>query len=147
MDKLKELEIRASDLRVEINRLATSDDADLDKLGELRSEYEAVETRIAALKLVDDAAPGDGEANKTANGDGESAELEGILQRAELGAIYDAVLNQRSTDGAEAELQDHFGLAGNQVPLAMLETRAVTPAPRRDRGDGSAGCAAGICRR
>ena len=32
-------------------------------------------------------------------------------------------------DGREAEIQKHFGLGANQVPLAMLETRAVTPAP------------------
>ena len=38
-------------------------------------------------------------------------------------------MEHRSTDGREAEIQKHFGLGANQVPLAMLETRAVTPAP------------------
>ena len=49
------------------------------------------------------------------------------------------MLQKRSVDGTMAELQQHYGLDGNQVPLAMLvkkwpdndelETRAVTPAP------------------
>ena len=42
-------------------------------------------------------------------------------------------MNTGHTSGAEKEIQEHFKLNGNQVPLAMLrgepETRAVTPAP------------------
>ena len=54
-----------------------------------------------------------------------------------MGEIFDAALSKRSVDGATAEIQKHFGLDPNQIPLAMLmrsmpeelETRAVTPAP------------------
>ena len=53
-----------------------------------------------------------------------------------MGAIFGAVLEHRATAGREAELQAHFKIGANQVPLAMLrgaapdiETRAVTPAP------------------
>ena len=31
--------------------------------------------------------------------------------------------------GPLAELQQHYGLQPNQLPIALLETRAVTPAP------------------
>ena len=54
------------------------------------------------------------------------------MDRSDLGRIFGAVLEHRSiADGREHELQTEFGLAGNQIPLAMLRTehRAVTPAP------------------
>ena len=38
-------------------------------------------------------------------------------------------MEHRAVDGREKELQDHFKLAGNVIPLAMLEVRAITPAP------------------
>ena len=38
-------------------------------------------------------------------------------------------MEHRVTDGRTAELQQHYGLGWNQVPLTLLETRAVTPAP------------------
>ena len=63
----------------------------------------------------------------------------GMLDRANMGDIFDAALNKRSIEGASAELQKHYGLDVNQIPLAMLvknwpdndelETRAVTAAP------------------
>lgn len=130
MDKLKELTKRAADLRVEINKLASAEDADLDTLREKRAEYEALETRRAALLAIEGAA--DGAEPIETRDDGEGREIRAILDRAELGAIFEAALEQRSTDGAEDELQKHFGLRSNQIPIAMLrdlETRAVTPAP------------------
>ena len=65
--------------------------------------------------------------------DPEGRELRALVADASAGAIFAATLEHRATDGRTAELQQHFGLAPNQVPLAMLrsavETRAVTPAP------------------
>ncbi|MYD12206.1 MAG: phage major capsid protein [Gemmatimonadetes bacterium] len=49
--------------------------------------------------------------------------------RASLGRIVGAVLEGRETDGAERELQEEHGLTSHQVPLSLLATRAVTPAP------------------
>ena len=54
-----------------------------------------------------------------------------------VGQIFDDILNHRSTDGANHEIQDHYGLESNQLPLALLmrewpdelEARAVSPAP------------------
>ena len=50
-----------------------------------------------------------------------------------MGAIVAATVEHRATDGPTAELQQHVGLAANQIPLALLrgeaEERAVTPAP------------------
>ena len=61
--------------------------------------------------------------------DDEGRELRSLIDRANVGNIFEAALEHRSTDGAEAELQTHFGLAANAIPMALLETRAVTPAP------------------
>ena len=62
-----------------------------------------------------------------------------MVDRANVGEIFDAALSKRSVDGATKELQDHYDLEVNQVPLALLvkswpdsdkmETRAVTAAP------------------
>ena len=64
---------------------------------------------------------------------GESLELRALVDRADLGIIFQSVIEHRATSGAEKELQDHFKLPANAVPLALLrdepETRAVTPAP------------------
>ena len=64
----------------------------------------------------------------------EGKELQGLIDGASLGAIFETTLEHRSTDGREAELQQHLGLNLNQAPLALLrqlgiEHRAVTPAP------------------
>ena len=61
--------------------------------------------------------------------DGEARELRSLIDRASVGMIFEAALEHRATDGAESELQSHYRVAANAIPLAMLETRAVTPAP------------------
>ena len=61
--------------------------------------------------------------------DGEARELRSLIHRANVGAIFEATLEHRATDGVEAELQGHYRLSANAIPLALLETRAVTPAP------------------
>ena len=54
----------------------------------------------------------------------------GRLWRAAMSApIFAATIDHRQTDGQVAELQQALNLAANQVPLELLETRAVTPAP------------------
>ena len=58
----------------------------------------------------------------------EGRELRELVGRCNLGAIYEAVLEHRNVEGVEHELQTHYGLAGNQVPLDLLEQRDVTPA-------------------
>ena len=60
------------------------------------------------------------------------------MHRSNVGEVFDAALGKRAVDGATKELQDHYSMDANQIPLAMLvkewpddelETRAVTPAP------------------
>ena len=63
--------------------------------------------------------------------DMETRELDALVERCNVGNILLATLEHRSAEGAEKELQDHYGLAGNQIPLDLLEIRTagVTPAP------------------
>ena len=65
--------------------------------------------------------------------DSEARERNGLVERANLGAIFAAAVENRHTDGAEHEVQAAHGLGSNAVPLAMLrlpvESRAVTTAP------------------
>ena len=73
----------------------------------------------------------------------EDTEFARLVRGASIGAIFGAAIEHRATTGATAELQQHFKMGGNMVPLAMLrstgaehrpasgeaEHRAVTPAP------------------
>ena len=52
--------------------------------------------------------------------DAEARELELLVGRANVGAIFAAAVEHRQTEGETAEIQKHFGLASNQVPLEML---------------------------
>ena len=52
--------------------------------------------------------------------------LETVATRASVGEIYQSVVLQKQTAGAEAELQKELGLSDNQIPLQLLETRAKT---------------------
>ena len=108
-----------------------------DKLRSLATDATA-ETRAAAEAEFNAAASGlqvvlDQEPDETpASPDAESAELRRLQSAASLGKIVQAAVERRSLDGAEAELQQHCGINGNQIPLELLrepETRAVTPGP------------------
>ena len=69
----------------------------------------------------------------------DGTEIRAMLNRANVGTIFDDLLSHRATSGVEAELQAHYHLDGNQLPLALLrrnaldadgvEVRAVSPAP------------------
>ena len=58
-------------------------------------------------------------------------ELRALIEGASVGRIFESIIEHRATDGREKEVQDHYKLGGNQIPLSMLRTeqRAVTAAP------------------
>ena len=129
----QKLELELSELRSAINDLLSIDS---DKLTEeQRSELEA-KTKRSQLAEVEFRAsvvadPGPTITEGEPGGDPQLAKL---IQRADLGAIFGAVVEHRQADGAEGEVQQHFKLGANQVPLELLqgpavETRDVTPIP------------------
>ena len=65
-------------------------------------------------------------------GTGEGAELRALASRCNMGAIFAAVLEHRNVEGPEHELQTHYGLAGNMIPLELLMEHRPSRR-RRDR--------------
>ena len=129
MTNSQRLTIRASEIRQRLNDISGLEgDALTDEVRaeetKLQTEYRDTETKLRA-SIASDPAP-----VETRHADSpEGRELRSLIGRADCGSIYVAALEHRATDGATRELQEHYGLASNQVPLGMLEHRAVTPAP------------------
>ena len=86
-----------------------------------------VETRSAALIIAGDK-PVEPVVKEQRS---EDRELDGLIAGASIASIFGATLEHRSTEGQTAELQEHFGLSANVIPLELLEVRAtgVTAAP------------------
>ena len=134
MTKRQRLELRLSEVRKRLNEVS---DLEGDALtDEIRAEAAALKTEFGDLEIRFQAATiaePDPDPVETRAGDREAAELADLTRRASAGDIFAAVLERRSaTEGATSELQAHYKLGYNQVPLAMLrdvEERAVTPAP------------------
>ena len=128
MTKRQRLELELSEKRSAINALLSKDEITEDERGELatlttRAQECEVEFRAAVV------AEGEAPPIETRTGDREAGELADLITRSSVGDVFAATLDHRVTDGATAEVQQHFGIAPNQVAVAMLETRAVTPAP------------------
>ena len=91
----------------------------------LTTEYMGLQTKLNAARIADP--------TTEVTDDAEGRELRQLNKGANLGLIFNAAIEHRATDGREAEIQAHYKLAGNQVPLSMLRTEhrttGVTPAP------------------
>ena len=127
MTDSQKLALRRSEIRQRLNELQGAEaltDVTRAEMDKLSSEYRDVETRWRASVAIEDAASNVGVAGS------ESRELQRMEGSANLGNIVAAVFDHRQVDGVEGELQKHYGLSSNYVPLSMLsEDRAVTPAP------------------
>ena len=125
--------LEQSALRETINRLLGLAEMTEEQRGELTVATErgtALEGELRAALIAEP------EITITENGDTEARELEALTGRADMGNIFTAVIEHRQTDGAELELQTHFNMGANQIPLSMLaEERAVTPAPTNVQGN------------
>ena len=137
MTPLQQAQIRAGELRkrlATIGGMAELTDEIRSEFSALRLEYDDLETRQAALIIA-----GDAPSTPIETRSSEGREFRQLITRANVGEIFNAALGNRAVSGATAELQEHSGLAGNQIPLALLvrswptdgelETRAVTPGP------------------
>lgn len=120
------LEERRRELGALLDQEERADDY-ADKLDAAKRAVQAAQEELAAAALVEEETPPEHRQDTP-----QGAELRSMLERADVGNIFAAVLEKRSTDGVEKELQDHYGIAAHAVPLEMLETRAVTPAPANE---------------
>ena len=101
---------------------------------EVRTERDTLDRKFAAGEEEYRHALSDVEAEEikslSLNGGGaDDVELRSLIHDASPGRILAAVHARRNTDGREAELQQHYKVGGNEIPHALLETRAVTAAP------------------
>ena len=133
MDAVLKLELRQSEARQELADLLEKD-PDNEKIGTLNVEMRSLDRQIAGHKITSPEPE-----TRTSTGSPKGRELRQLIDKSNVGEIFDAALGKRAVDGASAEIQKHYGLDVNQVPLAMLvrgwpgeddlEKRAVTPAP------------------
>ena len=120
--------LEMSEKREKLNALLAVDELTEDQrddLGKLTTRLQELEVEARAAILAE----GETTVTQTTVTDGESDELRSLIGRANIGAIFDATLEHRATVGPEAELQSHYRVAANTIPLALLEHRAVTAAP------------------
>ena len=140
MTALQKIQLRLSEIRTKLSELgAVEGDLTAEQtaeIGTLRTEYQACEVRSQALIVAEPVE----EETVEETPDAEARAFEELLESASLGEACAAVVEHRQAEGPTAELQEHFKLRGNQIPLEMLETRAqrertehrtagVTPAP------------------
>ena len=123
------LTIELSEKRERLNVLLEKSELsseEKEERGKITSRLIEIEPEIRSAIVAENA---EGIKNTT----GEDAEMRSLVSRADSGNIFQSVIEHRATSGAEKEIQDHFKLNGNQIPLEMLrgepEIRAVTPAP------------------
>ena len=137
MTPIQTLEIRAGEIRKRLADIAGMNeltDETRSELAKLKLEYSDNDSKRAALTISSDAPVTHIETRSA-----EGREFRALVNKANVGNIFDAALQKRSVDGPTKELQDHYGLDQNQVPLALLvknwpdnddlEIRAATQAP------------------
>ena len=135
MTKLQKLLIEQSEGREKLNTLL---DVEPDKLSdEQRESMATLTTRAVSIEPELRAAMVAEKPTETTelNTDTEARELTALVSKASVADIFAATIEHRQTSGETAELQKHFKLGANQIPLRMLETRAVTPAPANVQGN------------
>ena len=128
MKASQKIALEMSTKREALNALLGLDemsDEQRSEMGVLTTRMQQLETEARAAIMAEDVPT----ITTTTATDGEDRELRSVIDRANVGNIFECALEHRATTGPEAELQAHFHLAANAIPLTMLETRAVTPAP------------------
>ena len=134
MLKSQKLEIEAGEKRQALSALVKKDtltDEERVQLDGLTTRLLDIETEKRGALVAEDierAAAG------PSFGDNEHREMPALVDGSSLGRVFAAIMSQQQPSGREAELQQHLGLAGNMIPLALLrsrepETRAQTQGP------------------
>ena len=139
MTKTQKLQLEQSEKRQRINELLALDELTDEQRQEMSTLTDRMQGLEVELRAAIVAEPQGQETRVEVTGS-EARELQTLVDRASVGAIFQAAIEHRQSEGPEAELQQHYGMGANQVPLAMLrgiplevrgdvEHRAVTPAP------------------
>ena len=118
MTDLQKQLLRQHEIRARMREIAAGEQTDETKseTATLLSELGAVEQRATALQVAEDLDPNRGEIE---DGAADPA-LARLVEQATVGEVLTASIEHRSTAGATRELQEHYGMAGNMVPLDLL---------------------------
>ena len=125
--------LKLSSARQRLNELLQVETRSAEQNTEMETLVTEVSEQEPALRAALAAEPDPKEV--LVEGDPATRELARLTERANVGEILSATFEKRSTDGAAAEVQQHFGLGSHQVPLSMLrvdrgvETRAAATVP------------------
>ena len=138
------IEESQSEIRTRVLEIRAT--AESDMTPELRVERDSLDAKYAAgeVKFRASLKALRAEQETGVTLDAEALELRQLTERASVGDIYAAVIEKRTPDGATAELQRHFDLSSNKIPLSLLridrgvEERAAAVVPG-SIGDASQG--------
>lgn len=133
MTPLQKLQVRQSELRQRTNELLEKDELTAEEAAEMEKsvrELQDIEPKLRAALVAQrtgdeaDAEKDEAESEETRDDDvdAETRELQDVAGRAQLTVFTAQALNQRSIDGAEAELAQALKLPvdGGHIPLLML---------------------------
>ena len=133
MTKAQRLQLRAAEIEA---RLAEIDGIPLAQRGEaLKAERTALNREMQdlpdKLKKALEAEGADAALRgEQAYGDGAFAEMAAVAAQPVVGEFFHNLFEKTAHDGALAELQSHYGLSRNELPLDVLRPHMeVTPAP------------------
>ena len=122
--------------KIEIERIKVAQQINAPRLVEMRATDEDFESRMGERKTLQQQLDGlndqkikalQEEAGEVAGvsfdgaNDGESSEMRSLIRSASVARILNHVAEGRSVNnGPEREVQEHFGLSSNWIPLRML---------------------------
>ena len=130
------LTVELSEKRERVNALLGKADLSNEERGEMDAATKRIQEIEPELRASIVAEDGEENSIRMEHGaDAEGREMREMLDQANVGKIFEAVVEHRSVGGREDEIQKHFKVGANQVPLEMLrgparkEVRAVTTSP------------------
>ena len=141
MTPKQKLELERIEVRRKLNELggvADPSEEQRQEVDELVKQLDALEVRAKAFVAAEDEPE-----ETTSEGEPEDRELVELRKRSNIGEIFTAAVGHSSAEGATRELQQHYGLDDSQIPLDLIEERAVTPAPA-DVGQNQAAIIPGV---
>ena len=126
MTARQKMELALSKSREGLQAAVLDDGVETSEIEGLSTAHADLEKRYQAAVLSEVDTPDIETSNESTP---EGRELRGLIERSDICDVALATIEYRETDGATRELQQHFGLAPNMVPLELfrdVETRAVT---------------------
>ena len=135
MKRSMTLTLELSEKRQRVNDLLGKADLSNEERGDMDAatkRIQEIEPELRAAIVLEDSE--ENGIRKQHGDDGAGRELRAMLDEANVGKIFEAVVEHRSVGGREDEIQKHFKVGQNQIPLQMLrgparEARAVTTSP------------------